>query len=52
MDWNNKNIFLININLVFLIWVICLFFLIVFRKNEEKAISRNRKYPGINIKEF
>lgn len=52
MDRNINYALLININLVFLIWLLGLIALAVFGNHEEKNQKSFMKHPGINIKEF
>jgi len=52
MDQNIKHNLLLNTNLVFLIWVICLIGIAVFWNIEDRTQGRNIKRPGINFKEF
>jgi hypothetical protein len=52
MEQNDQKTFLININLVFLVWVLSLLFLAIFQASQEKSAGRQKKFPGINLKEF
>lgn len=52
MEWDQKKIFIVNTNLVFLLWISSLLLMIIVSKLDEKTQVRGRKFPGINIKEF
>jgi hypothetical protein len=52
MDRKVEILLLINTNLLVLIWGTCLVLIVVFLRAEQRTALRNKKFPGINLKEF
>jgi len=52
MDRNVKTLLLLNTNLLVLVWFISIILISVFIKLDLRNDPRNRKYPGINLKEY